>query len=158
MGRTGWVAAAVGTRPQGRRRRAPPGIKGLLAPGPRLVPPVLLCSPSATQRGSRAPKGEKENGKHRRFYPSTFPRIWKRQSHPVTLMAVLPLKSAVSLPEAHSLPLLPPSFAGNVQRPSSPEPLTSHRLLGLSLLARASGRTTEGQEPGHIPVPTPSFL
>lgn len=84
----------------------------------------------------------------------------------MTLIVVLQHKSSVSLPEAHSPPGLAPSFAGNIQSPSMPEPLASrsHRvsLLVLTLQESASGWTSEGQELGCIhaltlfcPLPPP---
>lgn len=90
-----------------------------------------------------------------------FSRFGK-DSHRITLTAVLQLKPSVTLPEAHSLPLLAPSFAGNIRTPGMPAPLASrsHRasLVVLALLENASGRTSEGQSPTTFPPSVCSVL
>lgn len=110
----------------------------------------------------REKKGREQRKKETRNRGNSFHQKcpgFGKDSHSVTWVVVLQLRSTPSLPGAHSLPPLVPSFAGNIRDPCMPEPLAScsHRasLSALTLLESASGRTTEGgQEPGHIADPT----
>lgn len=121
-----------------------------------------LLSLSCTERAADIQRQNKRKPKTEGILcTKSFPDLEKTATL-ITLTAVLQLKPSVSLPEAHSLPLLAPSFAGNIRTPGMPAPLASrsHRasLLVLTLPENASGRTSEGQSPTTFPPSVCSVL
>lgn len=146
---------------QEHRHRASPTTENssVLAPRLTLVHLSCICSHSVAQnRGRKREERKKETRNRGNSFHQKCPGSGK-DSHSMTWVVVLQLRSTPSLPGAHSLPPLAPSFAGNIHDPCMPGPLAScsHRasLLALTLLESASGRTTEGgQEPGHTADPT----
>lgn len=106
------------------------GNGSFLAPCLTLVRLFCICSHSIAQnrqQTSRGRKGgkKKKKKKETRNGGNSFHQKcpgFGIDSHSMTWVVVLQLRSAPSLPGAHSLPLPAPSFAGIIADPCMPEP------------------------------------
>lgn len=103
--------------------------------------PALSCREGVVDTEGLRKRREKRRQKIGGILPISIVSGFGKDSHSLTLMVVLQLKSTVSLPEAHSLPLLVPSSVCVCLNLWLPAAIEASVLL-LSLLTSSSRRKT----------------